>query len=289
MTRRVRLTIAARRVSVVLLALATECSVGAVLARAETVAGEGIVQSDEKVGIKSPDVGAIRRLPVREGDVRKKGDLLFEIENDVPRAAAETAVAEVRRAQAAVKEAEVALESTTREYERNALIPDLITDKDLALSRDAMLSARAGLKTRQEELLKAEKQLDVAQENLKQTRVLAPFDGVVTRVYLREGDSPKPSEVTVLDFLSLEKLYVEVALPLSYFRRVRNRMPARVEIEGDDAAIRASTAGTVSYVYPEADPVTRMFRVKVAVPSNGGRVQPGLFAKVRIDVPRSGR
>jgi membrane fusion protein, macrolide-specific efflux system len=277
------------RVLPLLLLAAALGAVEAPPAHAETVIGEGIVQSDEKVGIKSPIVGAIRRLPVREGDVRRKGELLAEIDNDVARAEVDAAAAEVRRAEAALAEAEVNVESTTREYERNSKVPDLITDKDLALSRDAMLSARASLKTRQEELLKAQKLLGIAQENLKQTIISAPFDGVVTRLYLREGDSPKPSEVTVLDFLSLEKLYVEVALPLPYFRRVRARMPARVEIEGDDAAIRISTTGAVSYVYPEADPVTRMFRVKVVVPWDDGRVQPGLFAKVRIDLAGRGR
>lgn len=258
-------------------------------ARADTVVGEGVVQSDEKVAIKSPIVGAIRRLAVREGDVRRKGELIAEIDSDVQRAAVDAAAAEVRRAEAAVAEADVAAESTAREYERNTKIPDLITEKELALSRDAMLSARAALKTREEDLLKAQKQLDVARENLKQTVISAPFDGVVARLYLREGDTPKPSEVTLLDFLSAEKLYVEVALPLPYFRRVVGRMPAKVDVESDGAAIRISTTGAVSYVYPEADPVTRMFRVKVSVPWEEGRVRPGLFARVRIDLPRSGR
>lgn len=279
----------ARGVRLLLALSALSALAAAPPARAETVVGEGVVQSDEKVAIKSPVVGAIRRLAVREGDVRRKGEVIAEIESDVQRAAADAAAAEVRRAEAAVVEAEVAVESTTREYERNSKVPDLITDKELALSRDAMLSARAALKTRREDLLKAERQLDVARESLKQTIIPAPFDGIVTRVYLREGDTPKPSEVTLLDFLSTEKLYVEVALPLPYFRRVTGRMPAKVEVEGDDAAIRISTTGAVSYVYPEADPVTRMFRVKVALPWEEGRVKPGLFARVRIELPRPAR
>jgi RND family efflux transporter MFP subunit len=259
------------------------------LAHAETVAGEGVIQSDEKVAIKSPVVGTIRRLLVREGTILRKGEAVAEIDNDVQRAAVDTARAEVRRAEAAVAEALVTVESTTREYGRNSTVPDLITEKELALSRDAMLSAQASLRTRQEELLKAQNQLALAEQNLKLSIISAPFDGIVVRLYLREGDTPKTSETVLVDFLSVEKLYVEVALPLPYFRRVVAAMPARLVIESDTAAIRTTTTGTVDFVYPEADPVTRMFRVKISVVPDRGRVRPGLFASVQIDLSRPAR
>jgi RND family efflux transporter MFP subunit len=259
------------------------------LAHAETVTGEGVIQSDEKVAIKSPVVGTIRRLLVREGTILRKGEAVAEIDNDVQRAAVDTARAEVRRAEAAVAEALVTVESTTREYGRNSTVPDLITEKELALSRDAMLSAQASLRTRQEELLKAQNQLALAEQNLKLSIISAPFDGIVVRLYLREGDTPKTSETVLVDFLSVEKLYVEVALPLPYFRRVVAAMPARLVIESDTAAIRTTTTGTVDFVYPEADPVTRMFRVKISVVPDRGRVRPGLFASVQIDLSRPAR
>jgi RND family efflux transporter MFP subunit len=259
------------------------------LAHAETVTGEGVIQSDEKVAIKSPVVGTIRRLLVREGTILRKGEAVAEIDNDVQRAAVDTARAEVRRAEAAVAEALVTVESTTREYGRNSTVPDLITEKELALSRDAMLSAQASLRTRQEELLKAQNQLELAEQNLKLSIISAPFDGIVVRLYLREGDTPKTSETVLVDFLSVEKLYVEVALPLPYFRRVVAAMPARLVIESDTAAIRTTTTGTVDFVYPEADPVTRMFRVKISVVPDRGRVRPGLFASVQIDLSRPAR
>jgi multidrug efflux pump subunit AcrA (membrane-fusion protein) len=66
-------------------------------------------------------------------------------------------------------------------------------------------------------------------------------------------------------------------------------MAARLDIEGEHAAIKSSVAGQVSFVYPEVDPITRMFRVKIAVPPDPARVQPGLFAKATVDLNRRPR
>lgn len=271
------------------LAAVFAAAVGAPPVPAETLVGEGVIQSDEKVALRTLIFGVIKSLPAREGTVCAKGATLVELESQVQRAQVEAAEAEVRRADAAVMEAEVTVAATTREYERNRLVHDLITEKELALSRDAMLSARSALGTRQEEALKANKQLEVARENLALTVIPAPFDGLVTRVYLREGDTPKPSEMVVLDFVSLDKLSVEVGLPLAYLRRVTPRMPVRLDVESDNPAIRVSTAGHVEHIYPETDPVTRMFRVKISVPKGGGGILPGLFTKVRFDLPGRGR
>lgn len=256
---------------------------------AETVVGEGVIRSDERVTIRSSVPVPIRRLHVREGDVVRRGQLMVELENDAARAQVEAALAEVRRATAAIVETQGMLEAATREYERNLKVPDLITVRDLDLSRDAVRNARALLDTRSEELARAQQQVEVARGLLKETIVAAPFDGVVPRVYLREGDTPKVAETSILDVISLEALYVEIALPLAYLGRIRSGMPARLDVEGETAGLNVPARGTVRYVYPEVDPVIRMLRVKVAVQKTGERVLPGMFARVRIDVPPRGK
>jgi RND family efflux transporter MFP subunit len=259
------------------------------VASAETVVGEGVIRSDERVTIRSSVPAPIRRLRVREGDVVRRGHLMLELENEAVRAQVEAALAEVRRVTAAIVETQGVLESATREYERNLKVPDLITARDLDLSRDAVRNARALLDTRGEELARAQQQVEVARGLLKETMVAAPFDGVVARVYLREGDTPKVAETSILDVISLEELYVEIALPLAYLGRLRAGMSARLDVEGETAALNVPARGTVRYVYPEVDPVIRMLRVKVAVQRTGERVLPGMFARVRIDVPPRGK
>jgi len=255
------------------------------LAWAEMIIGEGVVRSDQRVVIRTKVSGPIRRIPVREGDVVRRGRLLVEMDHDTALAQVQAAKAEVRRADATLAETQRALEAATREYMRNLKVVDLITEKELELSRDVMDLQQAALQTRKEELLKARKQLEVAQANFDSTRILAPFDGVVSRLYVREGDMPKIADTDLLDFLSLDKLYVEVALPLPYLSSVREGMVAELDIEDETAAIRTTATGKLRYIYPEIDPTTRMFRAKIDVPRAGTRIRPGMFAKVRISIP----
>jgi RND family efflux transporter MFP subunit len=253
---------------------------------ATRVTAQGVIRSDERVSIKSKVAAPIRQIAVKEGDVVQQGELLIELLNEVERMQVETAKAEVERARSALAQADLAIQIAARELERNLKVEDLITEKDLDLSRDAVRTAEAAQKTKLDELSKAEAQLATAQANYEDTRIRAPFDGLVSRLYVRVGDTTKVSDTVLLDFLSLDKLYVEVALPLPHLPQIREGMGVRIEVESEYAAIKTVVEGAVRYVYPEVDPITRMFRVKVHLPRQGALVLPGMFTIVRIELPR---
>jgi RND family efflux transporter MFP subunit len=253
------------------------------------VGAVGVVSSDSKVEVKSKVAAPIRRIPVAEGDAVRAGQLLVEMANDVQRAQVEAARAEVERSKAAVAEAELQLEVASRELERNLKVPDLITEKELEQSKDAVKRAAADLKTRRSDVARAEGQLTVAQASLDDTSILAPFDGIVSRIYLRSGATPKVADTTIVDLLTLDRLYVEVALPLPYLHSVRVGMPVDVVIEDEHGPIKTPTRGKVRYVYPEVDATTRMFRVKVHVDQVDLRVLPGMLAKVSVTPTASTR
>jgi membrane fusion protein (multidrug efflux system) len=255
---------------------------------AGAVVASGVVRSDEKVEVKSKQAVPIARLAVTEGAFVRKGEVLVEMANGLQRAQVEAAKADVARAEAALAEAELAVRTTTREFERNRSVADLITEKELTVSRDAMEKAIAARETKRHDLLHARAELGVMQANLDDTVIRAPFDGVVSRIYLRVGATPKGPEQSVLDFQSLEHLYVEVAVPLPYLRSMEQGTPIAVVIEDEHSSIKTAVSGTVRYVYPEIDTSLRMFRMKIAVPARELRVLPGMLAKVTIPpAPRS--
>ena len=222
------------------------------------VVGEGVISSDEKVSFRSQMAAPVQKIPVKEGQLVRRGDLLVELDNDLQRAQ--------------VAQIELQLQIAKREYERNLTVPDLITEKELDLSRDAVSQVEA--------------QLAVAKANLENTLIKAPFDGIISRIYVRVGDTPRVSDTVLLDLLSLDKLYVEVALPLSGLPLIRTGMAVQLDVESQIASIKTSLKGTVLYVYPEIDSITRMFRAKVEVPRKGLLVLPGMFVKVVIEPRR---
>lgn len=253
---------------------------------AATIVGVGEIRSDAKVAVKPKISVPIRSIAVHEGEVVRQGQLLVEMTNEVPRAQVAMARAEVQRAEASAAEAELQVKIAARELERNLKVPDLITQKELELSRDAVARAEADLRTKREDVAKARAQLAVAQANFDDTLIRAPFDGVVSRIYLRVGATPKVAETTILDFLTLDRLYVEVALPLPYLRAVREGMPVDVVVEDEHSAIKTATLGRIRYVYPEVDSTTRMFRVKIDLDRRDFQVLPGMLAKISV-IPAS--
>src|SRR3954463_1290201 len=78
----------------------------------------GIVRAKEQVIIKSELAGVVRRIAVKEGDLVKEGQLLFELDNDHQKINLELSQAGLNKAQAAVEESQVLLTNAERETAR---------------------------------------------------------------------------------------------------------------------------------------------------------------------------
>jgi membrane fusion protein, copper/silver efflux system len=84
----------------------------------------------------------------------------------------------------------------------------------------------------------------------------------------------------------LSTVWVEAAVYEQDLRLVSVGAPATVEI---DAYPGERFAGRVSYVYPEVRAESRTTRMRVVLENPGGRIKPGMFATVVMDVPVSER
>lgn len=254
-------------------------------ARAESVQAEGVVRSESRVEIKSKTVSPIAKIAVVEGQTVDKGDLLVEMVNDVENAEVEAAKAEVERARSALADAELKKKTADRELERNESVHDLITERDLELSRDAADQAATTYDMRQKELTKAEAHLTLSKAVYEGTFIRAPFRGQVSRIYTSVGTMPKPADTELMDLVELDKLYVELAVPLEYLGLLKTGMPVDLVVEKGNPANETRVKGAIQFIYPEIDPTIRMVRLKVSMPSKGTRILPGMFAQATIDLP----
>lgn len=271
------------RIAVLVACLLPALAAGAPAA-AETVVTEGVVRSEARVEIKSRGVQPVRRIAVREGQRVAEGDVLVEQVNDVERAQLAAAEADLARARAMLTAAELRAETARRENERTRKVEDLVTEKELEMSRDTVRQAESTLDVARREVDSALANVELARTVFENTIVRAPFAGVVSRIPAIVGMMPKPTETTLVDLIALDRLYVEVAVPLAHLGAVREGTPARIEVEPDTIADPPSLGGRVSFVYPEIDPQTRMFRVKIPLAKAPATVRPGMFARVSLDV-----
>ncbi len=126
-----------------------------------TIETSGRLAARKNASISSTASGAVRIVAVREGESVQRGDVLIVLD-DAP------ARDEIARAERAVEATEAKVNAARRRAQG-----DSGTLADAAAAENDAASARAALAT--------------ANEHLVATRVLAPFDGVITGVRVGEG------------------------------------------------------------------------------------------------------
>ncbi len=215
--------------------------------------------------------GPIKAVHVRENQAVSTGTLLLEIDPTEYLLALDEAEAGLRQAQA--------------RYRELTLFDAEIADSAVRAERDRAARATSGLEQVEVRFKKAE--LDLAR-----TRVTAPFPGRVANLKVVEGQWVQAGDelVTVVD-LNPIKVAVKVLEGEVGFLAPGGR--AQVTF----AALPGETfTGTVATINPVIEEQTRTSRVTVVLPNPGGRILPGMYARValearkfpdRILVPRS--
>ena len=108
--------------------------------------------------------------------------------------------------------------------------------------------------------------------------LLAPDDGVVTKIGLREGMYIKPS----LELFTLGKLdvvWVQVDVFENQLDWVKTGRPAEIRVE---ALPGRKWEGEIEYIYPELDPRTRTLKVRLRFDNPDAALKPNMFADVII-------
>ena len=127
----------------------------------------------------------------------------------------------------------------------------------------------------------AEAAVAEARALLAYAKIVAPFDGVVTRKWADVGDLASPGKPLV-DIEDPAQLRVQADVPDFIASHVHQG--ARVAVRVD--ALNEELTGNVAEISPAADPITHTFRVKVDLPAAAG-LRSGQFARLEVPVGES--
>ncbi len=125
-------------------------------------------------------------------------------------------------------------------------------------------------------LASAERALKNVQEN---TVLTAPVSGVVTARNYDPGDMT--GALPILTIGTVNPVKVVINVNESEFSRVKKGMHAGVTLESYGEEV---FPGTVTMVAPTVDQASRTFGVEVTVPNPGGRILPGMFGRVELNL-----
>ena len=255
------------------------------------VQSPGDVEAVLEVEISSEIVAKIEEMPVEEGDLVERGDLLCRLNDDNLKADVASGKARVARLKANIVQAEADLEKAERDCERQTRLSevDATSDKERFDYLVVLKKARAVLEMRKQELAEADAFLERVKELLKRTIIESPISGVVSKLNAKQGEvvitgtMNNPGTV-IMSISDLSKMQVraridEVDIPL-----VKAEQKARVYLQSDPhvpvpaRVVRVASKGTKmlgrDVVY---------FEALLEVLSNESRIKPGMTANVEIE------
>jgi HlyD family secretion protein len=156
----------------------------------ETVVANGKIEAVTEVSISAEVAGEIIALPVKEGQLVKKGDLLVKIRPDDYIAARDSAQANYRMAVANKNTADANLEKARLEYDRNKALFDakLISESDFLTAKTTYDVAKTTLAGAEEQISIAEAQVHTAEADLSKTTIYSPLDGTVSKLNSHLGE-----------------------------------------------------------------------------------------------------
>ena len=107
--------------------------------------------------------------------------------------------------------------------------------------------------------------------------IRAPFDGVITKKHLSQGEWAK-EDAEIYVIADLSSVWVEIIVYAKDIDSVHLNQKATVKTDSCDL----EADGTVSYVGPLVGEDTRTAKARIVIPNTDGKWRPGLFAKVEL-------
>lgn len=224
----------------------------------------GTVVSDNEKYLTSRFMGFIKSVNVSEGDIIKKGTLIYEIDS--------TEIdSKKQQATLAVQMYENQYNTMKRNYERFKRL----YDKGL-VSKFEVEQLELGTKNLKDMVTISKSQVKEVQNQYQYLKIKAPNDGVIIRKNIKQGEMAIPGmPAVVLSDLSSLKIKTEIAE--GDLQSVKVGQKVDIEIP----SIKLVTKGTIEAVIPSSNPLTHTFGIKIKFnyPKN---VYPGMYTKVTI-------
>jgi multidrug efflux pump subunit AcrA (membrane-fusion protein) len=262
----------------------------------------GTVIPFQEVSLAAQMPGRVEYIAGFEGEWFKKGAELIRIDDDDLLAQQRAAFAELENAHLAARNAGV-------QYNRELWSPqskniNRMPGMGLPAMFDSMFTQNFGsfggnydpdvqrysdlyaqgtqLNQTRSRIEQAQSRLDELAAKLRDTRSVAPFDGVIARKLVEVGDTVQPGQ-HLLVFSNLEYLQVKVDVPSRLMTGLQDTKYVTVRL--DDPA-KSVVRGRIAQKYPVADSERHTVTVKIDLKKNDPAI-PGMYAEVIIPEPDS--
>ena len=232
----------------------------------------GRFEATNTVEIRPRVTGYVLKVAFKDGQIVRRGQLLFQIDPRPYQAALNQAAAQQARASATLQEAQVELNRS-----RALLAAKATSQQDLDTRLAAVLQGQADVRA-------AQAVVATARLNLGFTRVIAPIGGRVSDSHAQPGALVTQDSTVMTDVVALDPIRFAFQAPedlLLKYQRSRGGAGAPVQIRlQDEAGYRWN--GRIAFVDNALDAGSGTIRAYALAPNHEGFLKPGMFGHMRL-------
>ena len=210
----------------------------------------GTLRSRQGVMMRPEVSGRVTQLNFKDGQRVHKGQLLVQLDDQLP-------AAQVQQSRA---ELSIAMANHSRNKE--------LAEKNF-ISQRAVDESAANLDV-------AQAKLALAQATAARLKIVAPFDGIAGIRSVNVGDYLKDG-ADIVNIEDIDAVFVDFRLPERFQNRIQPGQRAGVEL---DALPGASFVASIQAVDPQIDSNGRSVAVRGCIDNRDLRLRPGMFARV---------
>ncbi len=248
--------------------------------------GTGYVVARRQTTVSSKTTGRVAAVYVEEGMLVENNQLLATLDDSRQQTNLELARAQVEEIRASIDEVEVRIKQSQLDLERvKKLVVDAMVSQDEVDQAQLQLDGFLAQKRR------LEKSVDVAQKNvtlqeqeLEDTNIRAPFEGVVIAKAAQPGEMISPvsagggfTRTGICTIVDMDSIEVQVDVNEKYINRVSPGQPATVTLVSYP---ETQLPAQVIAIIPTADRARSTVRVRIAFLERDSRVLPDMAVKV---------
>lgn len=190
----------------------------------QVVSATGKVNPVYQVMITAEATGEIVALPIKEGDVVKKGQLLCRIKPDIYEAQLNSAIARLDQAKASMNSTKAQLDKVESDYKRvqGLFQKKLASDAELEASKSTYLQTLGSFESQKSYVAQSEASLKESRENLNKTYIYAPMNGTISKLNVELAQRVIGSALSGTEILTVADL---------------SQMEARVDVDENDVVL----------------------------------------------------
>lgn len=253
-----------------------------------TLAAKTVTLTRELPGRTSPSLiaeirpqasGVVKRRLFDEGGRVKAGQVLYQLDDAIPRADDATARAAVLRAEATLTNARL-----TAKRSQELIAIDAVSRQDSENSVAALHQAEA-------DLASAKAALERAGATLAYSRISSPISGRIGKSSVTQGALVTANQATALATVQqLDPMYVDVTQSSAEWLELRREVAAGkltaaqgvpVTLFLEDGS-RYPDPGKLDFSDVTVDPATGSFLVRITVPNPDNLLLPGMYVRAEL-------